>query len=174
MSVYMQLRSGEPFYVLDAQPEHIDIEDIAHALGMVCRFAGHCQRFYSVAEHSVLMSMAVDPEHALWGLLHDATEAYIGDLVRPLKHELPSYMAVEDRLAEIIAIKFGLEGPMPAQVVEYDTRIVVDEREQIMAPSRLPWPMLEGRSPLGVTIEGWDPITAREMFLSRFYQLTDT
>jgi hypothetical protein len=80
---------------------------------------------------------------------------------------------VEERLADAIAIKFGLEGPMPAQVVEHDTRIVVDEREQIMAPSRLPWSALEGYAPLGVLINGWEPVRATGMFLDRFYELTD-
>jgi hypothetical protein len=140
---------------------------------MVCRYAGHCNAFYSVAEHSWHLSHTVDREHALWALLHDATEAYIGDLVRPLKHNLHSYMGVERRLADAIAIKFGLEGPMPAQVVEHDTRIVVDEREQIMTPSRLPWSALEGYAPLGVYIHGWDPITAGKMFLARFHQLNE-
>lgn len=170
---WMQVYSGEPFYPLYAEPADVDINDVAHALGMVCRYAGHCRIFYSVAEHSVLMSHTVDPENALWALLHDATEAYIGDMVRPLKHELRSYMAAEARLAEVIAIKFGLEGSMPAQVVEHDTRIVVDEKAQIMAPSRLPWSALEGYAPLGVTVQGWDPYTASEMFLARFQQLTE-
>jgi hypothetical protein len=173
MTTWMQLRSGKTFYPLEPKPEDIDIEDIAHALGMVCRYAGHCLRFYSVAEHSWLLSRTVKQEHALRALLHDATEAYIGDMVRPLKHEIPAFMEAEERLADAIAIKFGLEGPMPAQVVEHDTRIVVDEREQIMAPCTLPWPMLEGYAPLGVAILGWDPTTAAEAFLYRFKQLTE-
>lgn len=173
-NTWMQVHSGEPFYPLEAKPEDIDIYDIAHALGMVCRFAGHCRRFYSVAEHSVLMSHTVDPEHAMWALLHDATEAYLGDIVRPLKHRLPGYLEAEERLADTIAIKFGLEGPMPDQVKEHDTRIVVDEREQIMTPSRLPWSALEGYAPLGVIIEGWYPNKAVEMFLNRFHQLNGT
>ena len=170
---FMQLRSGEMFSPLEAKPEDIEITDIAHALGMVCRYAGHCIIRYSVAEHSVLLSHTVDPENALWALLHDATEAYLGDIVRPLKNVLSSYMEAEERLAGVIASKFGLEGIMPAQVVEHDTRIVVDERAQIMAPSRLPWPMLEGYAPLGVTIQGWDPARASRMFLARFNQLND-
>jgi hypothetical protein len=139
-NAWMQIYSGEPFWPLESKPEHIDINDIAHALGMVCRYAG---------------------------------EAYIGDVVRPLKHQLPSYMEAEERLTDAIAIKFGLEGPMPDQVKEHDTRIVVDEREQIMAPSRLPWSALEGYTPLGVTIQGWDPYKANRMFLDRFYQLNE-
>src|SRR5690606_26884872 len=136
---WMQVYSGEPFYPLAVKPEDIHITDIAHALGMVCRYGGHCRRFYSVAEHSVLLSHTVDPEHALWALLHDATEAYLGDVVRPLKHQLPGYIAAELRLETAIATRFGLPGLMPDQVKEHDTRIVVDEREQLMAPSRLHW-----------------------------------
>jgi len=168
----MQVHSGEPFYPLAAAPGDIEITDIAHALGMVCRYAGHCRRFYSVAEHSVLMSTTVDPENALWALLHDATEAYLGDIVRPLKHQLPGYLAAEAQLMEAITLKFNLPGQMPDQVKEHDTRIVVDERAQIMAPSRLPWTAIEGYAPLGVTIRGWDPTTATGMFLDRYRQLT--
>lgn len=170
---WMQTYSGEPFYPLDPWGSEVEIIDIAHALGMVCRYNGHCRRFYSVAEHCVLLSYTVDPEHALWALLHDAAEAYIGDMVRPLKHQMPNYMEAEDRLFEAIAAKFNLPGQMPDQVKEHDTRIVVDEREQLMAPSHLPWALLDGCAPLGVTIEGWDPIMAGEKFLARFHQLTE-
>lgn len=168
---WMQTYSGRPFFPLEAVPSDIYIEDIAHALGMVCRYAGHCLRFYSVAEHCVLLSRTVDPEHARWALLHDAAEAYVGDMVRPLKHQMPEYQAVEDRLIEVIALQFGLEGDMPAQVKEHDTQIVVDEREQIMTPSSLPWSLLDGYRPLGVTIEGWSPERAEAEYLSRYREL---
>lgn len=173
MSNWMQTYGGEPFSPLTATEDDVHITDIAHALGMVCRYAGHCRRFYSVAEHCVILSHTVDPENALWALLHDATEAYVGDMVRPLKVDMPAYRAVEDRLMAVIARKYGLPGTdMPAQVKEHDTRIVNDERAALMAPSRLPWGMLEGFEPLGVTIWGWDPYTAGERYLSRFYELT--
>lgn len=172
-NAWMQVRSGEPFWPLEPRVEDIDINDIAHALGMVCRYGGHCRRFYSVAEHSFLLSYSVDPGHALWALLHDAAEAYIGDVVRPLKHEMPEFMAAEERILEAIANKFNLPGSMPDQVKEHDTRILVDEKEQIMTPSRLPWSALEGYAPLGVTINGWSPGKASGMFLVRFHQLTD-
>lgn len=173
-NAWVQIHSGEPFYPLSPKPEDINIDDIAHALGMVCRYGGHCTRFYSVAEHSWLMSHTVAPEHALWALLHDAAEAYVGDMVRPLKHVMPEFMAAEDRIMEAITTKFNLPGQMPDQVKEHDTRIVVDEREQIMAPSRLPWTALDGYAPLGVTIDGWPPVTATHMFKARFDQLTET
>src|SRR5438128_12538670 len=81
---WMQTYTGRAFYPLDPRLDDICIEDIAHALSMLCRYGGQCQEFYSVAEHSVLMSYAVNPQHALWALLHDATESYMGDLIRPL------------------------------------------------------------------------------------------
>lgn len=168
---WMQTHSGRAFYPLQPAPSEVDIDDIAHALGMVCRYAGHCRRFYSVAEHSVLLSHTVDPEHARWALLHDASEAYMGDMVRPLKYEMPKFQAAEDHLMRIIGVKFGLVGEMPAQVKEHDTRIVVDEREQIMQTSRLPWPLLEGYASLGVTIQGWSPRRAKAEYLSRYQQL---
>lgn len=169
---WMQTYSGEPFYPLEPNLDHIDIVDIAHALSMLCRYNGHCKRFYSVAEHSVLISHTVDTENALWALLHDAAEAYIGDMVRPLKHEMPEFMAAEDNLEVAIAGKFHLGWPMPAQVKEHDTRIVVDEREQNMAPAHLPWALLDGFKPLGVTINFWSPDQAEEEFMSRYLQLT--
>lgn len=168
----MQTFSGRPFYPLNATEDDIEIVDIAHALGMVCRYAGHVRRFYSVAEHCVLLSHTVDPENALWALLHDAAEAYVGDMVRPLKHQMPEYQAVEDRLIQAVATKFGLPGELPAQVKEHDTRIVLDEKEQLMAPSREPWGLLDGFQPLGVTVHGWYPEVAEEMYLLRFNQLT--
>lgn len=168
----MQLHSGEPFWPLAPTEPDIAIEDIAHALSMVCRYGGHVKRFYSVAEHCVLLSHTVAPEHALWALLHDATEAYIGDMVWPLKEEVPQYQAIEDRLMAVIASKFSLpSSTMPEQVWLHDRRIVADEREQLMAPSRLPWPSMEGYDPLGVAITGWHPTVAEEMYLLRFRQL---
>lgn len=85
---WMMTYSGRAFWPLDPRADEIDPLDIAHALSMLCRYGGHVRRFYSVAEHCVLMSHAVAPEHALWALLHDATEAYMVDLPRPINRIL--------------------------------------------------------------------------------------
>ena len=92
--------SGLRFWPLDPNPEKILIADIAHALAHQCRFGGHASKFYSVAEHSVHVSKLCLPEHALWGLLHDASEAYLVDLPRPLKllPEFAPYREAERRL----------------------------------------------------------------------------
>jgi hypothetical protein len=97
---WMQTFTGRQFFPMDPRPEEVDPTDIAHALSLLCRYNGHVDRFYSVAEHCVHLSYVVPPEHALWALLHDATEAYVGDMISPLKIHMPGYRAAEDRAAK--------------------------------------------------------------------------
>src|SRR4051812_30250690 len=80
---WMQTFTGRQFWPVDPRADEIAIEDIARALAMTCRFGGHVRFHYSVAQHSFLVSLVCSPEHALWGLLHDASEAYLGDVVWP-------------------------------------------------------------------------------------------
>lgn len=171
MKAFVQTYSGVPFYPLAPSLGAIQIDDIAHALSMLCRYGGHTRRFYSVAEHSVILSHAVAPENARWALMHDATEAYIGDMVWPLKEEIPQFKEVEEVLMSAICTRFGLPQIQPPQVVEYDRRIVIDERDMLLAPSQLAWPALEGYKPLGVSINAWSPDRAKAEFLNRFRQL---
>ena len=107
--------SGLRFWPLDPNPEKILIADIAHALAHQCRFGGHASKFYSVAEHSVHVSQLCLPEDALWGLLHDASEAYLVDLPRPLKllPEFAPYREAERRLQRAVALRFGLPPDQP-------------------------------------------------------------
>jgi hypothetical protein len=171
VTAFVQTYTGKPFYPLQPRVEDICLEDIAHALSLLCRFGGHVERFYSVAEHCVLLSYAVDPEHARWALLHDATEAYVGDVVWPLKELLPEYKRVEDNLMWVICKKFYLDPEQPAQVKEYDRRIVIDERDALMAAPQLSWPALEGYQPLGVKVEGLPPWRAEAVYTARFIEL---
>lgn len=173
MSTFLQTFTGKPFYPLNPTQDSIDLVDIAHALGMVCRYGGHSRRFYSVAEHCVILSHTVGPEHALWALLHDATEAYVGDMVWPLKEEIPIYRGIEERLMLLICDKYELPWPMPAQVKEHDRRIVIDERDALMAVPQAPWLALEGFAPLGVEIEGWSPERAEAEYLNRFTEIKE-
>lgn len=92
------LLSGEYFDLAEPEACAFQVSDIAHALGNICRFTGHTQRFYSVAEHSVICSHMVPPEDAMAALMHDAAEAFIGDVSSPLKSLLPDYKAVEQRV----------------------------------------------------------------------------
>src|ERR1039457_6405429 len=110
--------SGLRFWPLAPNPDDILIADIAHALAHQCRFGGHAWKFYSVAKHSVHVSQLCPPEHALWGLLHDASEAYLVDLPRPLKllPEFAPYREAERRSQRAVAVRFGLPEEQPASV----------------------------------------------------------
>lgn len=170
---WMQTFTGRAFYPLAAEPDDIDPFDIAHALGMICRYGGHVRRFYSVAEHCVLMSRAVAPGNALWALLHDATEAYVGDMVRPLKRMMPAYRVAEDRLMLAVCARFGLDRHCPQEVKAADNRILRDERDALMAAAPLPWLSIEDVPALGVRIECWEPEMAERKYLVRLSELCD-
>lgn len=168
---WLQTYTGRAFYPFDPRPDDIDPTDIAHALSLLCRYAGHVARMYSVAEHCVLVSHAVPAEHALWGLLHDATEAYLVDLPRPVKRALPEYVAAERTVMDAICFRFGLEPSEPPAVKEADTRILCDERAELMGPSPLPWKAVENVQPLGCPIEGWEPKRAEAEYTARLAEL---
>lgn len=102
----IMLASGALFDILDPEGSEFTLHDIAHGLGRVCRFAGQTNRFYSVAEHCVHVARLVPMEHARAALLHDASEAFIGDVTRPLKALLPEYREIEARIEDAIASRF--------------------------------------------------------------------
>lgn len=106
---FMTTISGKRIVYDDLQPHMIDITDIAHALSNICRFGGHINRFYSVAQHSVHVSENVPKEMVLAALLHDASEAYLSDIVRPAKRMLPQYKELELKLQLVIEERFGCE-----------------------------------------------------------------
>ncbi len=118
--------TGKRFYPLDPRVEDIDILDIAHSLSTINRFTGHARFPYSVAQHCIEVSYEIDPEFALAGLLHDATEAYVNDLAKPVKRSLPEYCAMEDRIHEVISTKFDVDTKAPAIKV-VDSRALVTE-----------------------------------------------
>lgn len=169
---WMQTYMGRQFYPMDPSPDDVDGLDIAHALSLLCRYNGHVQRFYSVAEHCVLMSEAVSAEHALWALLHDATEAYVGDMVRPLKRSMPDYVRAEDRVMRAIAERFGIADSMPADVKAADNRILLTERAALMPSNGHAW-VVDGLEPLPVTIHAWPPPVVEARYLDRLASLTD-
>lgn len=166
---WIQCFSGGQFFPLDPRADEMRIADIAHSLSMQCRYAGHCQRFYSVAEHSVLLARQAAPEHRLWALLHDASEAYLVDVPRPVKGSLGGYKDIESNVMAVIAERFGLRGPMPEEVHAADVRICVDEKAQNMAPGPM-WG-IDGLEPLGVTLRFWSPAEAEEKFLDAYAEI---
>lgn len=150
------------------------IDVIAHALSLVNRFAGHTRVPYSVAEHSVRVSYECDPEHALIGLLHDATEAYLADVVRPAKALLPDYQALEQRLWHKIARVQGIDQRIPDSVHRADAVLCATEARDLIHPTAwqdwgLPYPPLTSR--IVPCDEWWE---ARYWFLCRYLELTTT
>ncbi len=137
--------------VFNPDPATIDIEDIAHALSQVCRFAGHTPKFYSVAQHCTecVTQMRLklgnpSKKILLTMLMHDAAEAYIGDMARPIKRRLPQYKQAELILEAVIGEKFGLDFPFPPIIktidnlmleIEHDSVILKNNFFQILSPS---------------------------------------
>ncbi len=166
---WIQTYTGRSFTPLAPRAEDLDIADIAHSLSLLCRFNGHCETFYSVAEHSLRVSAACPPEHARWGLLHDAAEAYLSDLPRPVKREIPFFRECEDRLLRIIADHFDLPWPMPPEVAAADTLLLATEARDLMVAPPASWEL--GVEPLPGRITPLGPEEAEAAFLARFREL---
>jgi uncharacterized protein len=170
---WMQTRSGRQFWPLDPRAEEVYIEDIAAALSKLCRYGGQCLRFYSVAEHCVHVSNYAPAGFGRAALMHDASEAYLSDVIRPIKSHLTNYLEIEAELERVISDRFGLPWPMPAEVKRLDTAILADERDQAMMPPPVPWPQTT-EPPLGVTLKFWKPKRAEREFLRAFYAFEQT
>lgn len=172
---YIMTYSGRQFWPLDPRAEEIDVEDVAHALSNLCRYTGHVREFYSVAEHSCYVADLVSPTSRLWGLLHDAPEAYLGDLASPTKHAsadfAPAYRRAEARLERAVAERFGLPLDVPAIVKTYDSRVLETEAAQLMPPipGRKTW--LGYSQVPDLRIACWSPRRARREFLRRYEEL---
>lgn len=171
---WMETQSGLQFNYTSLNGNTITIEDVAHALSKMCRYNGHVKGdyMYSVAEHCVLMSRYVmktwnSRKDAKLALLHDAGEAYIADMVRPAKHRCADYLTLEKRIDYQVAAAFDLELPMPKWLKDLDTRILVDERAQVMNPSVNSW-AIDGMEPLGVRCKMWNPREARLQFMRQW------
>lgn len=163
---YIQLASGGWFHLLNPRVEYIRIDDIASSLAKLNRFTGHTAVPYSVAQHSILTSIICPQEHALWGLLHDASEAYIGDISAPLKAALGGAVAaIEGPIQRAIAEKFGLPAEIPDCVHAADRVALATEKRDLM-PGDLVWPDLPDPLPYSITPYGWED--AEEQFLRRF------
>jgi hypothetical protein len=167
---WFQTFTGRKFYPADVRPDDIAIEDIAHALANSCRFAGHCDKFYSVAQHSVLVSLMVPAEDALWGLLHDSEEAYFLDMPRPLKYlpELTEYRELATAGRRVILNRFGLSQFEPDSVKAADRKLLLRERMDL-------FDTVLGTLPAGeiptFRVVPWTPQLAERNFLARFKDL---
>ncbi len=163
---YIRLHSGRKFHFLKPRAQDIHIDDIAHNLSNLCRFTGACNRFYSVASHCVMCAGQAPEELKLQVLLHDSFESLGNDIASPLKVLLPQYKAMELKIEQMIARKYGLQFPFPPLVKEIDLRMLVTEMKQLMAPHKdykeLPF------TPYDVELPDWSPEKARREFLKAF------
>jgi len=159
--------SGRQFDPIDPQPDMIDLVDIATGLSNECRFAGQCKFFYSVAQHSVLVSHNVPTEHAWEALLHDAAEAYIKDIPAPIKRLLPDYRALEHKIEAAIRARFGLPEIQSVSIKQADLVLLATERRDLMPDAGDDWPMIEGITPLDKRIRAVHSSQAKSHFMQR-------
>lgn len=176
---YITTWTGVKFNFREPTPDQINLDDVAHSLSMQCRYNGHCSEFYSVAEHSVLIAGWVystkrSKRLALEALLHDASEAYLCDIPRPIKPHLdPNYHDLEHAIERAVARKWNLTLPWNDFVKEGDSRICLDEHaalfEERLGPCDWKLPYSE---PLGIRIQCWMPNVAEREFRKLFFHLT--
>ena len=170
----MQTFTGRIYFPADPKPEHLNLLDISHHLSMLCRFTGATREFYSVAEHSVHVSMVVPKEHAFTALLHDATEAYIADINRPVKVEMPDYKRIEQANWRALCQRYGLPDIMPDCVKQADTEVLVAEMAKLMPKRKSDndggmW--FPGVVAAPVKIRALSPNRARYLFWHRLAEL---
>lgn len=181
---WIQTWTLRQFWPLDPRTEDVDLRDIAHALSLICRFTGHVNEFYSVAQHSVLVSERAaelarekreeDPLYfARWGLLHDASEAYLVDVARPVKRmpEMAPYREAEARLQRVICERFGLSTSEPDLVRRADGEVLYTEARDLFSGVHPEW--VWGFQPLEYRITPLAPRNAEALFLARFAELFD-
>jgi len=168
---WIQTFTLKKFYPLDPHIDDICIEDIAHALSNQCRFSGHINRFYSVSNHSLLVSYICDFKDALHGLLHDASEAYLVDIPKPLKEsgEFEAYKKFEKKLQDLIYLKFGLSQEEPESVKQADKILLATESRDLFNGFHKDW--RHQVNPLPFRINPLSPEASKTAFLDRFKEL---
>ena len=172
---YVVTRSGRRVYLTDSEPQVFILQDIAHGLANLCRFHGQTHDFYSVAEHSVVVARQVTPSLRLTALMHDAAEAYTGDIPQPLKRLVPGFDEVEDGLMTQISRRFGFCYPVPEEVKYADKQVSITEMF-IYTSDRFYDPEMEEirRLPFSVVKLGdhpLDPVRAERLFIKTFEQI---
>jgi hypothetical protein len=176
------LGSGNYFDYVDPDGSQITLEDVAYGLGYEGRFAGQCysrilkrRAFYSSAQHSVLMSYAVDEGHEMEALMHEAGEAVCGDMTGPLKSLSPDYKAIEKNCERAILSKFELSIRHKVEIKTADVRMFVTERRDLTAWNGEDWSVDQGDgiAPYGFSVIPWSPDDSALAFLDRYKELTE-
>lgn len=171
-ALFIETYTGRAFYPLHPIKEALSIIDIAHALSNQGRYSGHTAFFYPVAQHCCLLAAYVTNHggsalDALQILMHDSPEAYLIDMPRPVKQHMPEYRTWDNAINSVIRSWMGWDGiPIPHWQDELDSRIIVDERAQLMSKSGNDWG--HKLEPLGIGIEPWSPEEAERTFLTQY------
>lgn len=171
---WIQTFSGRRVWPLDPRPDEIGFVDISYGLSKICRYGGHCLRFFSVAEHCALMAreaerLGASPQVRLQVLMHDSAEAYLGDIPRPIKVHLVGYAEAEDRMLECIAKKYGFDYPFDPMVKQLDEAILLREIECNLAKPEAPWHLGPfGVEPLTIDLQYWEPNEAAWQFTQEY------
>lgn len=165
---------GNQVSLIDPQPDQFDLDDIANALSHTCRWAGNTNQHYSVAQHSILVSELVAPEYALLGLVHDFTEAFMGDCISPIKQMFPEIKILENKLEEVIFQKFGIEVTEEAHraVKRADLIARATEHRDLFAKGSAIPPGIIGIPPDVRRIKPMTMPAAKKALMDRFYALT--
>lgn len=157
--------TGKRFDVTNPDPDQIDIKDIAHALSNQCRYGGHSRKFYSVAEHSIYVAMMCSWNTKLCGLLHDASEAYLVDIPRPIKHSLflTGYRELETQVQNVINRRFNVIDNI--HIKHFDNEVLRYEIYQLM---NNPEDYGFEKPNTKIIFPCWSPDEAEEKFLECF------
>jgi len=179
MEPWIQTYTGKKFdyrYSTEKMADIIEINDIARSLSMQCRYAGHCYRFYSIAEHSYLVSKMVPDHLALVGLMHDAAEAYLTDLPSPLKEILPEFKKLEKKVHKAVMLAYKIQySKKDYELIKLaDTQILKSEAIKIIATPHVDNWAAELPSGPAIELELWSPSIAEAVFKGRFFEIINS
>jgi len=168
-------RSGIYFDYVKPTAHMIKIEDIAKALSNTCRFGGH-SRFYSVAEHSVhcaqlAVDMELNNESVLYALMHDAQEAYIGDMPKPLKMIMPEFQALEERIERVVYAALGVVTTDSRTIKRIDMMMLKAEKLYLFSDDKQVWPCIASIPEVMIDIKCWTPERAETEFMGVWNEL---
>lgn len=169
---YINAISGKKVNLNKPTPDIIEIRDIAGALSKLCRFGGQTNTFYSVAQHSILVYSLAWEDIKKEALLHDASEAYLGDVIKPIKVMLGEvYHDMESNFEHAIAQKFGLDilSLYSDELKEIDRRALLIEHEALQKGNI--GPLVTALDSFGLLIQGrwaWSPKEAEALFMGAF------
>jgi len=186
---WIETYTGGSFWPLDPYPSEVNIRDIAHSLSLKCRFGGHCQKFYSVAQHSVYVAESFAKmnkdyedwaESQMYALLHDAGEGYLCDIPRPVKLHLPQFKELENKIMDVVYEHFGLDIEQLQNVSNHMNRdlkkdlkiadsvlLATEARDLMRNYEEWNFPFI----PLEKTIIPLNPPEAERLFLEKYDEL---